>query len=134
MRLGIEFGKSHCRREPSRGFGKGRRHHLAGPTPRCPEIHHYRQIVAGHEAIEVNRRQLDRRALQQSCAAGTAFRRFIEPGPRYTVDAAAGGAGNVYGVGVLVHVVDFPEIDVWGDMRIRARVFQYLIKSPVPQI
>ncbi len=86
------FATRACEASSAAACSIGRRHHPARPTPRRPEVHDHRQIVALDMAVEIRGRELDRMGRQQRLLAAAAMRARAEALAQHAVDRVAGRA------------------------------------------
>src|SRR5690554_186052 len=97
--LGVELGEAHARLQLTSRLGEDRRHHLAGPAPGGPEVHHHRQLAALHQGTEVSLGQLDRLTSEEGGLALAAPRAICKARLANAVDSVAVRAAQGQGVG-----------------------------------
>src|SRR5690554_367043 len=98
LRLGVELGESQVGLHLPGRLGEDRRHHLAGPAPGGPEVHHHRQLAALHQGAEVGLGQLDRLAGEQGGLAPAAPGSIVQARLADAVDGTTMGAAQGQGV------------------------------------
>ena len=92
--LGVDLRQPHARLQLHGGLLELRRHHPAGPTPRCPEVDQQWQAAAPGMHVEMRRIQRYRVPVEQRAVALAADRRLAQSRRRHAVERVAVWAGN----------------------------------------